>query len=83
MGGQACKLKTILNGETIQSELKSLCYQVSELPLTDDAGYKMVELLNKAEDCVFKAKRVWLESQGFQGPWPHSLAKEKYEMGSE
>lgn len=74
MGGAQCRLKVILNGDTIQSELKSLCYQVQEVPLPDDAGYKMVELLNKAEDLVFKAKRVWLESQGFNGPWPKSLA---------
>jgi len=73
MGGQQCKLKIILNGDTIQSETKALCYQLQELPLDDATGYKIVELFNKAEDAVMKAKRVWLESQGFNGPWPHSL----------
>lgn len=76
MGGQACATKIILNGDTIQSELKALCYQVQETreELPDDVGYRMVEYLNAAEDLVFKAKRAYLESQGFEGPWPHSLA---------
>lgn len=74
MGGAGCKLKVILNGGTIQSELKMLCYQVQELTdLPDEVGYKMVEYLNHAEDLVFKAKRVFLESQSFKGPWPQSL----------
>lgn len=73
MGGQSCKLKIILNGDTIQSELRSLCYEVKEHEIDDTAGYKMVDLLNKAEDLVFQAKRIWLESQGFTGPFPHSL----------
>lgn len=76
MGGQACATKIILNGDTIQSELKALCYQVQETrdEMTDEVGYKMVGYLNEAEDLVFKAKRAYLESRGFEGPWPHSLA---------
>jgi hypothetical protein len=69
-------LKIILNGKTIQSELVALCYQVDETEASElpyDEGIKMVELLNKAEDLVFKAKRIFLESQGFNGPWPKSL----------
>lgn len=74
MGGLPCKQKIILNGRTIQSELEALCYQIQELKDLDDAvGYKLVDYLNAAEDLVFKAKRVYLESQGFSGPWPHSL----------
>lgn len=75
MGGRACDLKIILNGGTIQSELEQLCYliQKAEEPVPEEAGYKMVEYLNHAEDLVFKAKRAYLESQGFTGPFPHSL----------
>ena len=76
MGGAACKAKIILNGRTVQSELVSLCYLVEEtpeesIPYTD--GLAMVKLLNLAEDAVFAAKRLYLESQGFEGPWPASL----------
>lgn len=75
MGGESCRLKIILNGETIQNELHSICYQIqeSDVVIPDDAGHKMVELLNEAEDLVFKAKRIYLESQGFKGPFPHAL----------
>jgi len=78
MGGLACKEKIILNGGTIENEVKLLCYRIQEpgLQLSDDAGYKMVELFNQAEDLIFQAKRVWLESQTFDGPWPHSLTNE-------
>jgi len=83
MGGLPCKEKIILNGRTIQSELNALCYQIEEAEDIDESsGYKMVEYLNHAEDVVFKAKRVWLESRGFKGPWPHSLkggGSEEYE----
>lgn len=75
MGGLACKTKIILNGGTIQSELAQLCYEVKEAKdLPDKEGYEMVGYLNEAEDLVFKAKRVYLESQGFHGPWPHALS---------
>lgn len=84
MGGNPCRFKIILNGETIQNELSSLCYQVQEEDVViDDAhSYEMVELLNHAEDLVFQAKRVFLESQGFigskeQGGWPYSLTQKK------
>lgn len=81
MGGTPCRAKIILNGARIQAELKILCYQIQEegsLPIPDDIAYKMVELLNEAEDNACKATRLWLESQGFhgteeQGGWPHSL----------
>lgn len=79
MGAGACKLKIILNGSTIQNELRDLCYEVKASdPIDDKIGYQMVELLNTAEDAVFQAKRLWLESQGFNGPWPHSLQGGKY-----
>jgi hypothetical protein len=76
MGGLACKEKIILNGGTIRSELEYLCGRISlpTITIPDDAGYKMVEMLNAAEDLIFKAKRVYLESQGFTGPWPHALS---------
>lgn len=84
MGGNPCRFKIILNGETVQSELRALCYMIQEdgVEIDDEASYKMVEILNHAEDLVFKAKRVFLESQGFtgseaQGGWPYSLTQKK------
>lgn len=76
MGGQICKEKIILNGGTIESEVSQLCYRIQEpdtQELSEKAGYEMVELFNKAEDLILRAKRIWLESQGFEGPWPHAL----------
>lgn len=76
MGGQSCKLKAILNGGMVQSATEQLCYMIEEIPydnFPEDAGLKAVALLNQAEDAVFKAQRIMLESQGFKGPWPHSL----------
>lgn len=82
MGGPSCKLKIIMNGRTIQDELYSLCYQIQEEDADEipyDEGIKMVKLLNKAENLVFQAKRIFLETQGFEGPWPYSLEGDKYE----
>ncbi len=82
MGGLPCKEKIILNGGTIEfesSQLRKAVQDVGAVPLTEDDGYKMVELLNTAEDCIFQAKRVWLESQGFVGPWPNSLRYKVYD----
>lgn len=77
MGGTPCKAKIILNGATIQNELNEICYYIQEskdfVEFSDDAGYKMVEHLNEAEDLIFKFKRLFLESQNFSGPWPHAL----------
>lgn len=76
MGALACKQKIIQNGGTIADELNRICYQIQEpefVLFTDPQGYEMVRLLNDAEDLVFQFKRVFLESQGFDGPWPHSL----------
>lgn len=78
MGGQSCKLKTILNGGMVQAAAEQLCYMVEEIPyesFPEDAGLKAVALLNEAEDALFKAQRVILESQGFTGPFPHSLSQ--------
>jgi hypothetical protein len=76
MGGQPCKQKILLNGRTIESEAGYLADAVQEpsIEIPDDAGYKIVELLNTAEDAVFQAKRAYLESQDFNGPWPHSMS---------
>lgn len=73
MGGSSCKLKIILNGGTIQDELNRLMPLVDKYDIDDAVGYKMVEMLNEAEDLVIKAKRCWLESQGFSGPFPKSM----------
>lgn len=76
MGGQSCKAKIILNGGMIQSAAKELCYLVDETAygeLPEKEGLEIVDLLNRAENLVFKAQRLFLESQGFAGPWPKSL----------
>lgn len=74
MGGQACKVKIILNGGTIESEVHALCYQIQESDISDEVGYEIVEYLNHAENLIFGAKHIFLKSQGFNGPWPHSLS---------
>jgi hypothetical protein len=82
VGGLPCKEKIILNGGDIVGVLEYLCQRVQApgtVELSEDAGYKIVELLNTAEDAVFRAQRVWLESQGFTGPWPHAM---NYKDGS-
>jgi hypothetical protein len=76
MSGAACKAKVILNGGAIQDAANRLCYQVEEIEAADfpyDEGVKMVKLLNEAEDLVFRAQRIFLESIGFDGPWPNAL----------
>lgn len=77
MGGQSCKLKVILNGGMVESAAANLCYMVDEIPyesFPETDGLRVVALLNEAENAVFKAQRIMLESQGFKGPWPHSLS---------
>lgn len=75
MGGPPCHAKIILNGRTIESEAEQLVLAASEegIEIPDEAGYKIVDCLNEAEDCMFRAKRLFLESQGFTGPWPKSM----------
>lgn len=76
VSGTACKAKIILNGGMIQAATSELCYQVDEIPYADfpeKEGLEIVDLLNRAENLVFKAQRVLLESIGFHGPWPKSL----------
>jgi hypothetical protein len=75
MGGTPCKTKIILNGARTQSNLEHLCYAIQEEGVTipDDAGYEIVEQLNIAEDATNRATRLFLESQGFTGPFDHSL----------
>lgn len=77
MGGTACKAKIILNGGAIQDAANRLCYQVEEIPgetFPYKEGIEIVKHLNDAEESVMKAQRVFLESLGFNGPWPKSLA---------
>lgn len=60
----------------IQAAAEKLCYMVEDMDyeeLPEKAGLEMADLLNRAENLVFKAQRVFLESQGYQGPWPKSL----------
>lgn len=75
MGGLPCKEKILLNGGDIRNTVEMLCYRIQEpgIELSEDVGYKIVELFNTAEDAVFRAKRIYLESQGFTGPWPHAM----------
>jgi len=76
MGGTSCKAKIILNGSSIYNEAEELCAQVEATDAETfdyEAGLAMVGLLNAAEDAVFAAKRVFLEMNGFSGPWPASL----------
>lgn len=74
MGGFPCHAKQILNGRTIINETTELLKMLDDASMDDDYGYKIVDYLNAAEDAVFGAKRMFLESQGFKGPFPKSLA---------
>lgn len=77
MGGLPCKEKIILNGGMVRSATEQLCYLVDEVPydeFPEAAGLKVADLLNQAEDAVFKAQRVFLEARGYKGPWPKSLS---------
>lgn len=77
MGGVACKAKVILNGGDVQDGASRLCYLVEETDysaLTEDQWLNIVKHLNAAEDSVDRAKRSFLESLGFNGPWPKSLS---------
>lgn len=76
MGGLACREKIILNGATIYNETEMLCTRVQApgtVELTESDGYDIIKYLNTAEDAIFKAKAVWLKTQGYDGPLPHSL----------
>lgn len=76
MGGLPCKEKILLNGATIYSETEMLCSRVQApgtVELTEEQGYEIIRHLNTAEDEVFRAKALWLKSQGYDGPLPHSL----------
>lgn len=76
MGGTACKAKIILNGSVIESVLNSVCYQIQEADYVGDydTELKMVEILNHMENQAFAFQRLYLESQGFTGPWPKSMS---------
>lgn len=76
MGGGPCRAKALLNGLTIQNEVEGLTFAIQQVE-PDETNvklwYAIVEHLNAAEDAVFKAKRCFLQTQGFDGPWPHSM----------
>lgn len=76
MGGMPCKAKALMNGLTIQNEVEALMFSIEQVTPNDadlKSWYAVVEHLNSAEDAVFRAKRCFLQTQGFDGPWPHSM----------
>lgn len=76
MGGISCKAKVILNGGAVEDAASRLCYLVDETEysaLTDEQWTSVIKHLNAAEDSTGKATRAFLESLGFEGPWPNSL----------
>lgn len=77
MSAAACKI--ILNGDAIQSIVHAVCYRISSEEYAPDAQAEadMVVYLNEMEDLAFKFERRFLESQGFTGPWPHSMTVEE------
>jgi hypothetical protein len=75
MGGAACK-KIIINGGRIM--LNTADIHDAAVKADTEGGYlendaKIVELFNEMEDLSFKALRLYLEGQGFKGPWPKSM----------
>lgn len=81
MGGRPCMEKIILNSGGIanQAILLNSRVQAPGIEISDDKGYEIVKHLNAAEDAVFQATRIFLESQGYDGPWPHSLTGGKHD----
>lgn len=76
MGGQACRVKAILNGGAVQDSAQRLCYVIEETEysaLSDEQWTEVIKHLNAAEDSMGKANRSFLEALGFNGPWPNSL----------
>lgn len=73
--GAAPCLKVILNGARVASNTDILVDQVREYEetISEEYALMMVAELNEAEDCVDRATRLFLESQNFSGPYPHSL----------
>lgn len=72
----ACQTKIIINGDVAAKILETTCEAIErhlagggKLP----RGLEMIVLLNQIENDAFKLQRMFLESVGFTGPWPHSL----------
>lgn len=83
MGGQPCYYKLLMNGTTIALESEKIVAMVEKIQeeggtIDDEYGYKMVEELNLAENAVFRAKTALARSQGFDGPFPHSMSEDEY-----
>lgn len=83
MGGRPCLEKIILNTGVIALTADQLQAEVEYLrdkgeTINDDDGYKIVELLNKAENLMFDAQKTYLESTGFVGPFPRSMGGKAY-----
>lgn len=75
MGALACRQKIIMNGLMVETIIKAVCYQVQETDYisNSEAEYEMIDYLNEMEDLAFKFQRKFLESQDYDGPWPHAL----------
>lgn len=75
MGGGACA-KIIMNGLRSMATIEEI---VNAAMLAREKGEylgndeQIVELLNEIENVSDKAGRVYLEGQGFTGPWPDSM----------
>ncbi len=76
MSGTACKAKIILNGLMVETIIQGVCYQIQEETYVEDydAELKMAVILNRMEDDAFKLQKLYLESQGYDGPWPKAMS---------
>lgn len=75
MGGSSCRLKILINSNMIESVIDGVCCQIQEPGYEGDydSELKMIDYLNEMEDMAFKFQRVFLESQGYKGPWPKAM----------
>lgn len=72
----ACKTKIIINGGNSANLLQELCYVVKSLPVEQDISTsdKLIQLLNRIEDDVCQAQRLFLQGIGYNGPFPKALS---------
>lgn len=83
MGGRPCIEKILLNTGIIALTADQMHEEAEWLrqkgeSINDDDGYKIVDCLNKAENLMFDAHRIYLESTGFNGPFPRSMGGKPY-----
>ena len=77
MGGAACA-KIIRNGLRIIQITENIVEDARKAEAKAEYIHndmEIVKCLNEMEDIAFKMDRLYLEGEGFTGPWPHSMSE--------